>query len=361
MNRQRAIGNEVNRGLCFRTWACFPGCAVLLFVAPTPACDGRVASFGTPAPTSLDASPPVRDAAITFDAPPPTPPTTLASNTGAVYAIALDETSVYWLNGSGAVQSVPKAGGTVQTLTDQEGNADPECDFLALDATSIYWSTDLIYSAPRSGGRAVDLIGPPYDSPFDSSPSGGFAVGVSRLYFTSAFLTDQGTALLAVPKGGGAIVTLSAIPESGAGGGVVLDDTRAFWAGPGNAEIIASPIDGGAATVLAATALTLAPCSLSLDDQAVYWGDITAGTVMAVPKMGGAIVTLVSGLGQPYGVAVDSGNVYFTDGESGVVGRVPKGGGAVVTLDQGTQPTCIVTDATGVYWGIGEFIRSVPK
>jgi hypothetical protein len=170
-----------------------------LFLIVASACGGRVdVSLGTPSPVSLDASPPVRDAAVTFDAAPPAPPTTLASNTYGALALALDETSVYWLDGSGSVQSVPKAGGAVQALTVAEWNEEPDSDALVVDATSVYWSTDEIYSAPKAGGQAVDLSA----QLFGPNPSGGFAVDATRLYFTSSFVTTPGAALLAMPKGG---------------------------------------------------------------------------------------------------------------------------------------------------------------
>jgi hypothetical protein len=67
-------------------------------------------------------------------------PTTVASSPYAAMGIAVDQASVYWIAGGrgandGAVLKVPLGGGTPLTLA-PPGNA-----WLAVDATSVYWTT----------------------------------------------------------------------------------------------------------------------------------------------------------------------------------------------------------------------------
>jgi hypothetical protein len=76
-------------------------------------------------------------------------PSTLASGQANPTGIAVDATSIYWVNGdediavlpvTGSVVKVPLGGGTFITLA--SGQANPVA--IAIDATSIYYLTDWV-------------------------------------------------------------------------------------------------------------------------------------------------------------------------------------------------------------------------
>ena len=74
-------------------------------------------------------------------------PTTLASGLPAPWGIAVDATSIYWVNsGDGTVMKMPLAGGTAITLA--SGQAASAA--IAVDATSVYWT---------NGGGTVMRLG----------------------------------------------------------------------------------------------------------------------------------------------------------------------------------------------------------
>jgi hypothetical protein len=94
--------------------------------------------------------------------------------------IAVDAANVYWtMNGAtdpgaGAVMQVPIGGGTATTLA--SGQAPPLA--IAVDNTSVYWlSADRILNVPIGGGSATTLVS-------GQSPS-AIAVDATSLYWAN--------------------------------------------------------------------------------------------------------------------------------------------------------------------------------
>lgn len=130
-------------------------------------------------------------------------------------------------------------------------------------------------------------------------------------------------------------------------------------------------MSGGSLVTLATGQLT--PMNVVTDGTNVYW-TAQSGSVMQVSVSGGAPIVLASGQASPWGVATDGTNVYFTNSGAssqlnnegslilagpkgtgsvgtGSVMAVPVGGGTVVTLVSGlTEPAGIATDGTSVFW-----------
>jgi hypothetical protein len=109
------------------------------------------------------------------------------------------------------------------------------------------------------------------------------------------------------------------------------------------------------------------PWAIAADANNVYWtnygnntanmsgGDTTVGTVMQASLSGSNVITLATGLEDPYGIAVDATNVYFTTYAGGRVKKVPigntAGNSAVTVLAQGlSNPAYIAVSGGNVYW-----------
>jgi hypothetical protein len=263
---------------------------------------------------------------------------------GNPFGIAVDGQSVYWADnyGSKSVQKVGLCGGTPVTLAGGYGAMS-----MAIDATSVYWSTaDAVWKTPLSGGISTTLasaqIGP-----------GAITLGGSYVYWMNFSAANEGT-LVKLPRSGGTPVTvLSGLDEQS---GLAVDATSLYFTTYNPGAVMKVGLDGGLPVTLVGG--QIGPSQIALDATSVYWTNTYVGTLSKVGLNGGTPTTLASG--SPFGLAVDATSVYWTnpsicpdDGGpcAGAVMKTPLGGGTAVTLaSQEYSPASIAVDATSVYW-----------
>jgi hypothetical protein len=297
------------------------------------------------------------------------PATILASGQALPTSIAVDSTSVYWLNNSGnglhglnrnAVVKVPIEGGNPTVLAPTNGNP----GMVRVDHESVYWSDDSgISKVPLGGGAPVLLV------PGQYANAVPFAVGAQDLYFGSVFKAP----LTGLPGGGAPAVVAS-------GGGVLalaVDNTSVYMLT--NQSVLKAPLDGvpdgGTPTTLASypaatglTSLLLGNLSgialLTIDAENVYWTALTnynasnpsfTGSIMKAPLAGlpdgGLATTLASGLPSPVNIAVSPTAVFWTDVDVGIE-QVPldgvANGGAPTVFNLDFAPTALASNPAGV-------------
>ena len=189
--------------------------------------------------------------------------------------VALGPTSLFWVTASGSVQSMPKAGGAVQTLGTEVNGVTWG---VAIDASYFYFAATASLSAtisrvPLSGGPVTDLVTVAADVT-------AIAVDAANVYFV------DGDALSSVPVAGG---TSSVIANGFSGTMALKADSGNVYAsislgnGP-TGSVVRIPVTGGPPTVLAGSQWI--PSGLALDATCVYWADadLGGGTIMAAAK-----------------------------------------------------------------------------
>lgn len=218
--------------------------------------------------------------------------------------LALDDTNVYFASQDlGAIERVPKAGGTPTKLVDEPGVS----QMLAVDDTDVVWSTyTSIKRAPKSG-----------------LPDGGTPATVAP--FASRFLLE-----------GGAVVA---------------------WGGTGNEpQLVSVPNGGGAATTIATMPAAFPSTGLLAADATRYFTVTSGGALISIAKSGGAQTTLGAQSGSDAtgsALSVDDRSAWFTTDFvfTATVWRAPTAGGPAVMVAPGQESlTNFVTDAEYVYW-----------
>lgn len=274
---------------------------------------------------------------------------TLATTTGVAYTIAVDATSVYWVDpgsnygsGDGAVAKVMHDGNGLTTLV-------PNLNWgggVAVDARSVYWtSMGGLYKVPLGGGTPV-LLSPDFTND-------NITVGPVGVYGTNG---DD--APVSTPLAGGMTTVLG----QGTGQntyGIAVDAKNLYWTNFDDPGLVAQvALNGGPTTMLATGHVAE---GIAVDATSVYWvngGGLSAGSLMKVPIGGGTPETLASGLQGATSLAIDATNAYIATGaspSSGAIVRVPLTGGHVTVLAGGQNGLqAIGIDATSVYWSARE-------
>lgn len=255
-------------------------------------------------------------------------PITLASGNSSYWAIALDETYVYWTDVErGLILKVPKNGGDVTQLASTSSNVSVA---VAVYGDFVYWA--------------------------ETNASTGFG------------------AIKMVHKNGGTPTTVAADPGWGAFIGIrglAVDSSGVYWSVAGNntgspngmvLAIPGTPVNdpmqlSSTTPMVLATGLKN-PVGLKLHTDNIYWIESdccgTGGAVKKLNKASGLPVTLASGLGELDGIATDGQNVYFGIWNDSVH-KISVTGGTVVELGGYTSSQFLAIDNDFVYftsiWG----------
>lgn len=276
-------------------------------------------------------------------------PAVLASGQSTPWAIAVDATHVYWSTHTwtGAIRRVPKSGGFTQTLASNQAIPDG----IELTSTHVIWANDaddLIQSVPLAGGTIETLASVPSNRPVD------VAVTDTHVFWTNWAANSVQRVALA----GGAVEDVST-SDNHLSHRIVTDGSHVWWTNIGNHTVRRATVEGGDVTTIATGS---SPLGIAVDATQVCWTNSGDKTIVCAPLGGGAPETLTTAPAAPHGMAMDDTHVYWADGSpTSSIRRADRATGTTETLAVDQDDTVYVAlDEDAVYWansGSGEILR----
>jgi len=297
----------------------------------------------------------------------------------APQAIVLDSANVYWTTtkglanplggigdasaGTGAVDTVPRAGGTVSQV--MNGLSNPSS--LAIAGETIFLADGTgpsgllrVYplSTTTSTSVALDQFAP-FPMVVNSNSSTLFWVtGTGAQLNARALPTDNPVASAVTQLGSNANPYQPiAVTVLGASLFVLASDGA-------NAAVLSVPATGQPTILWKQASVTAADLTSFGDTLYFALGNTltSGGEILELPAGGGTAITLASGQQNPAKIAVVDTVVYFTSNvASGAVLSVGTGGGNVATLASGlSYPSPLAVD-DAIYVGTATAVVAVPK
>ncbi len=201
-------------------------------------------------------------------------PITLATRTLVGQSIAVDSRNVYWSEGGSRqenpwqdntteanyVMLVPIGGGALATLA---SSADGVGGVVA-DSSGVYWAE---YGETMTRIARETVSGTPVQTVATEAFSGvgvALALDETSVYWTTA----DGVAK--APKGGGQALTLTSKRSPL---GLAVDGTNVYWI-DANDLVLRMPTSGGAVSTMATRGMASYPVAITLDSTSLYWMSI---------------------------------------------------------------------------------------
>ena len=225
-------------------------------------------------------------------------PVKLASDL-KLLGLAVDATSVYWSsNDRSGIWRMDLADPRVAipvSVADASSGAPAQ---LVLDETSVYWlSTKGIWSASKTGSQVTMLS--TYGVTQTQINSSSLATTNATLYWTTGLTTyrvgTNGTGLMKIDGASGGQLA-----------GIAVDGEHLYWAYGLSGGVWKAMLDGSAPVQL--TSSPINPNLLAIDDVAAYYSD--SGTLLKVNLDGGSPTSLAL-TPVPLRATVDATHIYW--------------------------------------------------
>jgi hypothetical protein len=247
-------------------------------------------------------------------------PTPVATHQYSAFAVAVDDSRVYWTMG----EPVPRG---------SDATAVRSCTKADCAATVITYAAG--QSGARSGGGLfTGSIAVNHDRVFWAAPGGVVACPIAGC------------------TGAPAVIAAGFSPLT-----FLADDQTVYLVSGVDATLVSCPVDG-CSSPPAVVALIEGTTSIAADQQNLYWSEAAtpdSGVIKTIPKdRSGPVRIIASGLHQPGAVAVSADRFYFAENYgAGKIRSCPISGcvgePATVAVDQ-SYPRELAVDRSHAYW-----------